>query len=96
MELRSCDPGKDATAVQPPKPSAFKVLATRSQIVAGALDDGASYALARCAAETIVAQLGPASMAALFDATDVNDPLVKRLSAAARKAGAVCVRSGFK
>jgi hypothetical protein len=91
-ELRSCDPGKDATAPNPPRPSAFKALASRNEILAGALDNGAPYALATCAADKILDRVGPADMAALYDVTDENDPRVKKLDTVAQRAGTDCVR----
>ena len=92
VQLRSCDPGKDAPGPNPPRPSAFKVLATRSEIVAGALGDGAPYPLATCAADKIVERVGPPGMAALADVTDENDPRVKQVIAVAQRAASECAR----
>ena len=92
VELRTCDPGRDAPGPQPARPSAFKVLATRSEIIAGALDDGAPYALATCAADKITERVGPAGMAALADISDEKDPRVKQAAAVGQRAATECAR----
>ena len=69
VTLRSCDPG--ARAVAPPKAatSSFGILEARAQIILQILSSGGDFALARCAADGLIAALGPEHQSELTAST---------------------------
>jgi hypothetical protein len=92
VELRSCDPGTAGPQQDVPKPSAFEVLAVRSELVAEGEKAGLSLPVATCASDRILAEAGPAQVLALSDVTDPKDPRARKVQTIAQRAFAGCAR----
>jgi hypothetical protein len=60
VAIRSCDPGGTAQPLPTTKPSAFEVLSIRAQLLSALLGQKVPFPVARCTADGLLTDLGPA------------------------------------
>jgi len=91
VELRSCDPGKNAAAHKPPQPSPFQVLEVRAGLLQGLHGGGVPSGLAACVADGTIAQAGPAALVALNDESPPpGDPRVVQIQRLVTRVARAC------
>ena len=97
VELRSCDPGKDAPGHPVHKPPAFHVLVLRAALVQSLRRDShMPQSVAECTADEFITRVGPGPLVALDDTGDLpaNDPRGVQLRKTVTQSATACVGSG--
>jgi hypothetical protein len=93
VELRSCDPGKNAPPHAKAQPSAFEVLAIRAAIVRELREHShMPQPVAECTADGVIARIGPGPLVGINETGELppNDPRGVQIRKTATQAATVC------